>query len=94
MNGYHDFNRSIKVHKTVPFYVVSFWNTTLMGIQAFMQHFYGPNFGEHCIESIFSPIVYITIFSSFETIVLAGVNGSYIGKSDCIQKLFFFFTVF
>lgn len=79
MNGYHDFHRAIKVHKGVPLYIVSLWNTTLMGIQTFMQHLYGPHFGEHCIESILSPIVYITVFSGFETIILAIVNGSYIG---------------
>lgn len=44
-----------------------------------MQHFYGPNFAEHCLQGVFSPIVYITAFCVIETAILMAINGSYIG---------------
>lgn len=78
MNGYHDFHRSMNVHKGVPFYIVSLWNSAILGVQALMQHYYGSNFGLHCVESWLSPLVYIVLFSSVETVILALINGCYI----------------
>lgn len=80
LNGYHDFHKATNVHKGIPFYVVSLWNSAILTIQALMQQYYGANFGEACIESFFSPVIYITMFNIVENIVLAGVNGSYICK--------------
>lgn len=80
LNGYHDFHKSTTVHRGLPFYIVSLWNTAILALQTLMQHYYGEHFGEHCVEKIFSPIIYITIFSSVETIILCIVNGLYIGR--------------
>ena len=80
LNGYHDFHKETSTHKSVPFYVVSLWNSVILTVQALMQQFYGDHFGEKCIETLFSPVIYITLFNILENIVLAGVNGSYIGN--------------
>ena len=80
MQGYHDFHRAMNVHKGIPLYIVTLWNTTIMAIQALMQHYYGDHFAEQCIEHFLTPTVYITLFSIAETIVLSLVNGNYIGK--------------
>ncbi|XP_059610357.1 transmembrane protein 192 [Phlebotomus argentipes] len=80
MNGFHDFHRATAVHKSVPFYLVSLWNTAIMAIQTLIQQYYGDDFGEHCIQSLFSPIVYVSIFSAVETGVLAVIHGTYISR--------------
>lgn len=80
LNGYHEFHRATSVHKGVPLHIVSLWNCVILGVQAFMQHYYGPHFGEHCLALFFSPIVYISMFCGLETIVLAAVHGTYMGK--------------
>jgi len=87
LKGYHDFYRSTSMHKGIPFYMVSLWNTTIMGIQTLMQHYYGPNFGLHCVQVMFSPIVYISLFSSVETIFFMAIHGSYIKKVVHFNRL-------
>lgn len=96
MNGYHDFHRATNVHKGVPFYIVSLWNSAILGVQALMQHYYGPNFGLHCVESWLSPLVYIVLFSSVETVILALINGCYISESTfhIVFKPFFLYYYF
>lgn len=80
LNGYHDFHRATAVHKGIPLCIVSLWNTVIMTIQTLIQHYYGPNFGFHCVQVMLSPIVYITLFSCVETIIFVAVHGSYIMK--------------
>lgn len=81
LDGYHDFHRATTGHRAVPLQIVSLWNTFLLAVQALIQHYYGDAFAEKCVVVGFlSPIVYITMFCSLETFVLALVNGSYIGK--------------
>lgn len=81
LDGYHDFHRATTGHRAVPLQIVSLWNTFLLAVQALIQHYYGDSFAEKCVVVGFlSPIVYITMFCSLETFVLALVNGSYIGK--------------
>lgn len=81
LDGYHDFHRATTGHRAVPLQIVSLWNTFLLAVQALIQHYYGDAFAEKCVVVGFlSPIVYITMFCSLETFVLAVVNGSYIGK--------------
>ncbi|XP_055678220.1 transmembrane protein 192 [Lutzomyia longipalpis] len=80
MNGFHDFHRATGVHKSVPLYLVSLWNTAIMAIQALMQHYYGDDFGEHCIQSFFSPIVYVSVFTAVECGILAIIHGTYIAR--------------
>lgn len=60
-----------------------------MAIQTLIQHYYGPNFGFHCVQHLLSPIVYITLFSCLETIVFVAVHGTYISKwsSYCTYNL-------
>lgn len=88
MDGYHEFHREIAHHKTVPLQIVSLWNTFLLAVQALIQHYYGDNFAEKCaLAGLLSPIVYITMFSSLETIVLCFVHGSYIGKCVCVTMM-------
>lgn len=86
MRGYHEFHKATNVHKGVPLYIVSLWNTVIMSIQTLMQHYYGVNFGEHCIEVFFSPVVYLAMFSSLETVVIALVHGCYISKVRKFNK--------
>lgn len=92
MNGFHDFYRSSSGIHRIPFYIVSLWNTVILTMAALIHHYYGEHFFEKCIQSYMSPIVYITLFNSLETIVLAFVNGSYICKHIdlMIWKKFFF----
>lgn len=81
LDGYHDFHRSTKRHRSVPLHIVSLWNTFLLAIQALIQHYYGDHFAEKCVVvGLLSPIVYITLFSSLETVVLVFVHGFYIAK--------------
>lgn len=84
LNGYMDFHKETNMHKGIPFYVVSLWNSTILIVQALIQQYYGDGFGEACIQSVFSPVIYITLFNIAENIVLAGVNGSYIGKLNSL----------
>ncbi|KAL5291187.1 TMEM192 family protein [Megaselia abdita] len=86
LNGYHDFHKETNMHKGVPFYVVSLWNSTILTVQALMQQYYGDAFGDACIQSVLSPVIYITLFNIAENIVLAGVNGSYISKVRKFNK--------
>ena len=83
LNGYHDFSRMTYVHKSVPFQIVTLWNTVILGVAAGLQHYYGEHFGEKCIISFFSPVSYITAFTILETIVLLFVNGTYI---RCVMR--------
>lgn len=92
MNGYHEFYRATSVHKGIPLYIVTLWNTTIAIIQTLMQHYYGANFGQYCIQQFFSPIVYVTLFCALETIVLSAVNGTYIGTLLLFLLLFFIFV--
>lgn len=45
-----------------------------------MQHYYGEDFGKHCVEQWLSPIVYITLFTVLENVLLLVIHGSYIGE--------------
>lgn len=78
MNGYHNFHRATNVHKGIALYVVTLWNVAISIIQTLIQHYYGPDFGKHCVEQWLSPLVYVTLFAVLETIVLALVHQSYI----------------
>ncbi|XP_062554616.1 transmembrane protein 192-like isoform X1 [Armigeres subalbatus] len=81
LDGYHDFHRSTSRHRSVPLQIVSLWNTFLLAIQTLIQHYYGDSFAEKCvIVGLLSPIVYITLFCSLETVVLGFVHGFYIAK--------------
>ncbi|XP_055585756.1 transmembrane protein 192 isoform X3 [Uranotaenia lowii] len=81
LDGYHDFHRSTTKHKSIPLQIVSLWNTFLLAIQALIQHYYGDHFAEKCIiVGWLSPIVYVTLFCSMETLTLSLVNGTYIAK--------------
>lgn len=80
MNGYHEFHKEIAVHKTIPLYLVSLWNTAILLVQALLQHYYGTDFVAHCLDTILSPIVYISMFSGVESLILLVVYSSYIGK--------------
>lgn len=81
LDGYHEFHRSTAHHRTVPLQIVSLWNTFLLAVQALIQHYYGDNFAEKClVVGFLSPIVYITLFCSLETVVLSFVHGFYIAK--------------
>lgn len=55
-------------------------NFVLLFILLWNFQAYGNGFGEACIATILSPVIYITLFNISENIVLAGVNGSYICK--------------
>jgi len=80
LNGYIDFHKSMKVHKAIPFYVVTLWNNVIMFIQILIHHYYGENFAEHCIEGFFSPFIYITLFHITESFFLYIIIGSYIAR--------------
>ncbi|XP_058812976.1 transmembrane protein 192 [Topomyia yanbarensis] len=81
LDGYHEFHRATAHHRTVPLQIVSLWNTFLLATQALIQHYYGDSFAEKClVVGFLSPIVYITLFSSLETVVLYVVSGSYLAK--------------
>lgn len=81
MNGYHEFYRSTSLHKGIPLYTVSLWNTVILGIQTIMQHQYGAKFFEHCSRhSLFSPTAYIVMFSVLESVILIGIHGWYIAR--------------
>lgn len=77
LNGYHEFHRSAAVHKSVPLLIVSFWNSMLLGVQAFIHHYYGLDFWQHCEEGFLSPVNYIVAFHLSETLVLAVTHGNY-----------------
>lgn len=72
------FSKNVKIY--IISLKVSLWNTSIMAIQTLIQHYYGSNFGFHCIQIMYSPIVYITLFSCVETILLTAVHGSYISE--------------
>ncbi|XP_058461759.1 transmembrane protein 192 isoform X2 [Malaya genurostris] len=81
LNGYHEFHRATAYHRTVPLQIVSLWNTFLLATQTLIQHYYGDSFAEKClVVGLLSPIVYITLFSSLETVVLSIVSGFYMAK--------------
>lgn len=87
LNGYHEFHRATSVHKGIPLYIVSLWNTALLALQSLIHHYYGDDFGMKCIQSYLSPIVYVTLFSTVETVILFAVNGSYIGITYILLSL-------
>lgn len=80
LNGYHDFSREMATHHKIPLKVVSFFNTVILAVAAAIHHYYGENFMQKCIKSVFSPIVYLTGLNSFETIIFFVVHGTYILK--------------
>ena len=52
-----------------------------MAVQTLLHHYYGEDFGEKCIVAgIFSPIIYVTAFSSLETLIFFICHGTYIAK--------------
>lgn len=85
MNGYHNFHRATHVHKGIALYVVTLWNVVISVIQTLIQHYYGPDFGKHCVEQWFSPLVYVTLFAVLETVVLALVHQSYIREYSVLK---------
>jgi len=80
LNGYHDFSRQMSTHKSVPLTIVSLWNSTILAIAAGLQHFYGAGFAEKCIESFYSPVVYVVGFTVVETLIFFIVHGTYIHR--------------
>lgn len=86
LNGYHEFHRATAMHKGVPLHVVSLWNTTILAVQALMQHYYGDEFVKHCTAQFLSPITYITTFNIVENIILGCINGSYIVRVRNFNK--------
>lgn len=91
LDGYHDFHRATAQHRSVPLQIVSLWNTFLLAIQTLIQHYYGDSFAEKCaMVGLLSPIVYITLFSSLETMVFGIVHGLYIGKLGGVVGLYTF----
>jgi TMEM192 family len=80
LNGYHDFHRASKTHKSIPLTIVSLWNTTILAVAAGLQHYYGDGFFEKCIETYLSPVVYITTFTVVETMIFFLVHGTYINR--------------
>ncbi|KAG5675434.1 hypothetical protein PVAND_005338 [Polypedilum vanderplanki] len=80
LNGYHDFTREMKNHHTIPLKIVSLWNTVILAVAAGIHHYYGENFMQKCIKTVFSPVVYITMFNAAETLIFFVVHGTYILK--------------
>lgn len=80
MSGYHEFYRATLVHKGLPLYTVSLWNTVIFCIQTIMQQQYGPEFFNHCTKSVFSPTCYVVMFCAFETVILLIIHGTYIQR--------------
>jgi hypothetical protein len=80
LNGYHEFHRATHTLKSVPLVIVSLWNSTILAVAAGLQHYYGEGFFEKCIESTYSPIVYVTAFNVAETLLFFIVHGSYIRR--------------
>lgn len=81
MNGYLEFYKQTQVHYRLPFYTVSLINTALMFVQAFIQHFYQDNFTDRCLKAgIKTPIGYVCLLTTFELLLIAFINISYIGK--------------
>lgn len=56
------------------------WNTAILAVAAGIQHFYGVGFFEKCVESYFSPVVYIAGFTVAETLIFFVVHGTYINQ--------------
>jgi hypothetical protein len=79
-NGYHEFHRATQTHKSIPLMIVSLWNTAILMVSAGLQHYYGVNFFESCIQSYFSPIVYVTGFTVVETLIFLIVHITYIRR--------------
>lgn len=80
LNGYHDFTRATKAHKSIPLTIVSLWNTAILATAAGIHHYYRENFFEKCVESYMSPVVYITAFNVVETLIFLVVHSSYISR--------------
>lgn len=80
LHGYHDFYRATQTHKSIPLTIVSLWNTAILAVAAGIQHFYGVGFFEKCVESYFSPVVYIAGFTVAETLIFFVVHGTYINQ--------------
>lgn len=81
MNGYHEFHRETNMQKGIPLQIVSLWNSTLLAVQALIQHYYGDQFLAHCLATGWlTPISYVTTFNVAESLVLVVTHGCYIGK--------------
>jgi hypothetical protein len=80
LNGYHDFAREMQNHHTLPLKIVSLWNTVILAVAAGIHHYYGENFMQKCIKSLFSPVVYLTAFNVLETLIFLIIHGTYILK--------------
>lgn len=86
MNGYHEFYRTTLLHKGVPFFIVSLWNTVILCIQTIMQQYYRDDFFNHCHKQFLSPTTYVVLFSVLETIILVAVHGYYIVRVTRFNK--------
>lgn len=83
--GYHELHRSTRLLRGLPFTMATLWNIVIMGVQTFMQHYYGPDFLEHCrAAQLFTPIGYLAAFSVPEMLFVAIVIGSYISKTHLV----------
>lgn len=80
LDGYHDFYRATKVHKSIPLTIVSLWNSAFLAVSAGIQHYYGEGFFLKCLDVYMSPVIYITAFNVAETLVFLAVHGSYINR--------------
>lgn len=81
LNGFHNFYRETHVHKSIPFHIVNLWSAAYLGIQTLMHQYYGDDFMAKCIiAEVLAPVVYATLFSVTETLLLAIVHGTYIAK--------------
>jgi protein-tyrosine-phosphatase len=74
------FDYIVKYHHEQLRLIVSLWNTTILAVAAGLQHYYGEGFFDKCVETYFSPVVYITVFTAAETLIFFIVHGSYISR--------------
>lgn len=80
LDGYHEFYRATETHKGIPMMIVNLWNSVILAVAAGLQHFYGPNFSDACLETYLSPVVYITAFQVAESVIFLFVHSSYISR--------------
>lgn len=80
LNGYHDFHRATRNHKSIPLQIVSLWNTALLAVTAGIHQYYGDRFIEKCVSSYLNPLVYVVGFTVTETLIFFIVHGSYINR--------------
>ncbi|KAJ8924041.1 hypothetical protein NQ315_006818 [Exocentrus adspersus] len=87
LNGYLEFYQKLKVHGSLPLYVVSLWSLIIMFVQTLMQHFYPDNFAEKCVQGgVMSPISYISALITLEFCIIAGINISYMLKVNNFNR--------